>query len=88
MIVEDLREAGESGSRNRDRSNNGDKSEERKCHYCREPGHLMRECQKKNRDQAKEGEQKTQMQQIADESREKVARLLARNNARRSRNYK
>ena len=38
--------------------------EERMCHYYREPGHFMRECQKKKRDQAKQGEQKTQMQQM------------------------
>ena len=23
-------------------------SEERRCHYCREPGHFIRECQKRN----------------------------------------
>ena len=40
-------------------------SEER-CHYCKGPGHFARECQKKKRDQAKQGEQKTQMLQIAD----------------------
>ena len=33
------------GSGNRNRSNCGDKSEERRCHYCRESGHFISECQ-------------------------------------------
>ena len=31
----------------------------RRFHYCREPGHFMKECHKKKRDQAKQGEHKT-----------------------------
>ena len=38
---------------------------ERRYNCCREPGHLTRECQKKKRDQGKQGD-KTQMQQIAE----------------------
>ena len=36
--TEDLRKCGRSTFR--------DKSEERKCHYCREPGYFIRVCQK------------------------------------------
>ena len=48
------------------RSTSMNKSEERRFHYCREPGHFRRECQKKTRDESKQGGQKVQMQQITE----------------------
>ena len=40
------------------RSTSRDRCKERKCHYCREPGHFIRECQKKEPNQVKQREQK------------------------------
>ena len=51
---------------NRGRSTSKDKSDDRRCHYCREPRHLIGESQKKKRDLGKQEGHKAQMQQTTE----------------------
>ena len=55
-IIEDLIDIEEAvGSRNRGRSTFKNKSAEKRCHYCREPGHFIKSVRKRNGSKVNKG---------------------------------
>ena len=51
---------------NQEGSSSRTRNEEKRCHYCRQPCLLVKECEKRTKDVAKEQDQSSKMQLTAD----------------------